>query len=194
MAEMQRERMHPVRARVVGALSLVEDVIYSGLGILLAVYALALLVKGFHNFLQLVSGNASNAQLVDLLDQVLMILLVVELLYTVQVSFREHGLVTEPFLVVGLISVIRRVLVLTAQLPELAQSPESSFRHAVMELILLTLMIVVLVGSLIFLRRETRRMADGGAPGLPPLEDCAAEAAERSENTARQAARLSSRD
>jgi hypothetical protein len=72
----------------------------------------------------------------------------------VQVSFREHALVTEPFLIVGLISVIRRVLVLTAQVPELAQANEAAFRHAAYELILLALMIVVLVGSLIFMRRN----------------------------------------
>jgi len=156
MIETQHEPIHPLRARVIEALSLAEDVIYTGLGILLAIYAIALLVRGFKNFIQVVAGHANSAQFVDLLDQVLLILLVVELLYTVQVSFRERGLVTEPFLVVALISVIRRVLVLTAQLPELAQANESSFHHASMELILLTLMIVVLVGSLILLQRQTK--------------------------------------
>jgi uncharacterized membrane protein (DUF373 family) len=178
MFERQADRLHPVRARVVGALSLVEDVIYSGLGILLAVYAIALLVRGFHNFLELVLGHGSSAQFVDLLDQVLMILLVVELLYTVQVSFREHGLVTEPFLVVGLISVIRRVLVLTAQLPELAQADENSFRHAAVELVLLTLMIVVLVGSLIFLQKQVRSVVVRKEAGLAPPENFGPEAAD----------------
>jgi uncharacterized membrane protein (DUF373 family) len=173
MVELEEEdRRHPVRARVVGALSLVEDVIYTGLGLLLAVYALALLVRGFVNFLQLATGHASTTQIVDLLDQVLMILLVVELLYTVQVSFRTHGLVTEPFLVVGLISVIRRVLVLTAQLPELAQQQESSFHHAAVELVLLTLMIVVLVGALIFLQRQSQSITEHESQGVPP--DCPA--------------------
>ena len=158
MAGSHEDELHPVRARVVGALSLVEDIIYSGLGLLLAVYAIALLVRGFHNFLHLAEGHADIAEIVDLLDQVLMILLVVELLYTVQVSFRTHGLVTEPFLVVGLISVIRRVLVLTAQLPQIALGDEASFRHAAVELVLLTLMIVVLVGALIFMQRQTRSM------------------------------------
>jgi uncharacterized membrane protein (DUF373 family) len=183
MVESQEDRRHPVRARVVGALSLVEDIIYTGLGLLLAVYAIALLVRGFHNFLQLASGHASNTEIVDLLDQVLMILLVVELLYTVQVSFRTHGLVTEPFLVVGLISVIRRVLVLTAQFPELAQQQESSFHHAAVELVLLTMMIVVLVGALIFLQRQTQSTAEHEEPGVPA--DCPAlQSVERSEETA----------
>ncbi len=165
MTQKPQEPIHPVRARVIAALSLVEDVIYSSLGLLLAVFAIALLVRGFKDFIQVASGQASGAQFVDLLDQVLLVLLVVELLYTVQVSFRERGLVTEPFLVVALISVIRRVLVLTAQLPELAQAVEGSFRHAVMELVLLTLMIVVLVGSLILLQKQAKQV------GLPSLND-----------------------
>lgn len=165
MHDTQHEPIHPLRARVIRALSLVEDVVYTGLGVLLAVYAIALLVRGFRDFIQVASGTATSAQYVDLLDQVLLILLVVELLYTVQVSFRERGLVTEPFLVIALISVIRRVLVLTAQLPELAQANETSFHHAVMELVLLTLMIVVLVGSLIFLRKHAK------SPFLPPEDE-----------------------
>lgn len=177
MIEKPQGPIHPVRARVIAVLSLVEDIIYSGLGILLAVYAIALLVRGFRDFIQVISGHASAAQFVDLLDQVLLVLLVVELLYTVQVSFREHGLVTEPFLVVALISVIRRILVLTAQLPELAQSVESSFHHAVMELLLLTLMIVVLVGSLIFLQKQAK---GAGNHHLPPLNDPGLEPPEQS--------------
>jgi len=159
LAEKQQEAIQPVRARVLAALSLVEDVIYAGLGILLSVFALTLLVKGFKGFIQVVYGHAGSAQYVDLLDQILLVLLVVELLYTVQVSFRDRGLVTEPFLIVALISVIRRVLVLTAQLPELAQAGEDGFRHAVMELTLLALMVVVLVGSLIFLQRQAKAVA-----------------------------------
>jgi uncharacterized membrane protein (DUF373 family) len=163
----EEEQSHPVRARVVGALSLVEDIIYSGLGVLLAGYAIALLVRGFINFVHLASGHASPDEIVDLLDQALMILLVVELLYTVQVSFREHGLVTEPFLVIGLISVMRRILVLTAQFPALAQAQESSFRHAVAELVLLTLMVVVLVGALISMQRQSKSMEANRAPAPP---------------------------
>ena len=45
--------------------------------------------------------------------------MIVEILYTVQVSFREHALIPEPFLIVGLIAGIRRVLVLTAEFGDL---------------------------------------------------------------------------
>ncbi len=91
-----------------------------------------------------------------LLDQILLVLLIVELLYTVQVSFKEHGLVAEPFLVVALIAVVRRILVITAELAKLPERSEPVFRRAIWELGLLTVMILVLVSSLILLQRHQK--------------------------------------
>jgi phosphate-starvation-inducible protein E len=58
---------------------------------------------------------------VALLDRILLILMIVEILYTVQVSVREHSLVPEPFLLVGLIATVRRLLVLTAEVSTLGE-------------------------------------------------------------------------
>lgn len=89
-----------------------------------------------------------------MLDRILLILLVVELLYTVQVSFREHSLIPEPFLLVGLIAAIRRVLVLTAEFAQVHDEPETVFKHFVIELVVLTFLIVALVISLVLLRKR----------------------------------------
>jgi hypothetical protein len=94
-------------------------VVYIGLGLLLAGSALSLLVTSAIEFVQSVRAGASLASMVVLLDRILLTLLVVELLYTVQVSFREHALAPEPFLLIGLIAAIRRVLLLTAKFGEL---------------------------------------------------------------------------
>ena len=82
--------------------------------------------------------------------------MIVELLYTVQVSFREHALVPEPFLIVGLVAATRRILVLTAEFPELQDKGEQAVRIAMIELGVLTLMILALVASLRMLRRRDR--------------------------------------
>jgi hypothetical protein len=70
----------------------------------------------------------------------------------VQVSFRQHVLQPGPFLVVSLIAVTRRILVLTAELPKMAKESASIFYNAKIELGLLTLLILVLVISLYYLR------------------------------------------
>jgi uncharacterized membrane protein (DUF373 family) len=87
-----------------------------------------------------------------LLDRILLIIIFVEVLYTVQVSFRQHILQPGPFLVVGLIAVTRRILVLTAELPKMVKEAGSVFYNAMLELGLLTLLIVALVVSLYILK------------------------------------------
>ncbi|MFB3814199.1 MAG: phosphate-starvation-inducible PsiE family protein [Terriglobales bacterium] len=153
--------VHPTRDRLTRGLSFIEDMVYVGLGALLGVAAIALLFNGFRTFVNAIRDGSLSGQLVQLLDQLLLVMLVIELLYTVQVSFREHGLMAEPFLVVALIAVIRRVLVLTAEIPQLAQANEAIFRHATIELAVLTVMIVVLVGSVILLQKQARRRQAG---------------------------------
>lgn len=149
-----------VRSMVVQGLAHVEDIVYAGLGILLAAVSFALLYTTLRTFISDVFGRVLVGQIGGLLDQILLILLVVELLYTVQVSFREHELRVEPFLVVSLIAVIRRILVLTAELPKNEASPE--FSHFLLELGLLTVMVVVLVAALLVLQRQNRQQSIEG--------------------------------
>ena len=141
------------RERVARAFSVVEDIVYIGLGVLLAGSSLILLGSGIINFGQNLIAGSLGTNIVALLDRILLILLVVELLYTVQVSFREHILAPEPFLLVGLIAAIRRVLVLTAELAQVKDQPQEIFRYFIVELGVLTLLIVTLAISLVLLRK-----------------------------------------
>jgi len=77
-----------------------------------------------------------------------------EILYTVQVSFREHALVPEPFLVVGLIAAIRRVLVITAEFADVKDGSAGVLNAMLLELGLLTVLSFALVVSLVMLRRR----------------------------------------
>jgi uncharacterized membrane protein (DUF373 family) len=112
------------------------------------------LVSGVVSFGQSVLISSLPLSIISLLDRILLILLIVELLYTVQVSFREHALMPEPFLLVGLISAIRRVLILTAEFGELGEKTETIFRHFVIELAVLTLLIVALAVALVLLGKR----------------------------------------
>jgi uncharacterized membrane protein (DUF373 family) len=138
----------------------VEDVAYVGLGMVLAMSALVLLV-----ILALSAGQAILSanlpqKIVRLLDQSLLILMIVEILYTLQVSFREHTLVAETFLIVGLIAAIRRVLILTAEFSKPAEIVEAAFHNVMFELGLLTALILALVFSLFLLKRQHIASAD----------------------------------
>lgn len=106
------------------------------------------------NFGQSLTSGQFTSNIIRLLDRILLILLVVELLYTVQVSFREHAVMPEPFLLVGLIAAIRRVLILTAEFGQPGSKTDSVVQHFVMELGVLTFLIVALAVSLFVLRRR----------------------------------------
>ncbi|HSD18968.1 MAG TPA: phosphate-starvation-inducible PsiE family protein, partial [Anaeromyxobacter sp.] len=92
--------------------------------------------------------------IVTLLDRILLALMVVELLYTVQVSFKEHALVPEPFLLVALIATVRRILVITAEFGAQTRPADQLFRQVMWELSLLTVLILVLVASVVVLRKR----------------------------------------
>jgi hypothetical protein len=87
--------------------------------------------------------------------------MLVEILHTVRISIRSHILVTEPFLVVGLIASIRRMLVITLEAATLTKGGVwstdvvSIFRANMMELGLLGVLILILVFSITLLRRST---------------------------------------
>jgi uncharacterized membrane protein (DUF373 family) len=145
-----------IESLVIRGLTSVEDLVYIGLGAVLAATALCLLFLAVRNFALALIARSLFPQVVGLLDQILLILLIIELMYTVQVSLREHTLVAEPFLVVALIAIVRKILVLITQISEVPGSNEPGFRHSIMLLALLALMVLVLVGSLIMLQRHAR--------------------------------------
>jgi len=147
------------RSLVARAFTWVEDIVYVGLGTLLAASALLLLGSGAVTFTREVAGGVLAGAVIHLLDRLLLTLMIVELLYTVQVSFREHTLVPEPFLIVGMVAATRRILVLTAEFSELPNRGEAAFRTSMIELGVLSLMIVAFVGSLLMLRNRNPNVA-----------------------------------
>ena len=158
----------PLRERLSLAFTLIEDTIYVGLGLLLAGAAAALLVTEIVFFSQYILTGKLSDNIVMLLDRILLIIIFAEVLYTVQVSFRQHLLQPGPFLVVGLIAVIRRILVLTAELPKMVKENEAIFYNAMIELGLLTVLIVALVVSLRLIRPSDPNAAaeDKSAPQI----------------------------
>jgi phosphate starvation-inducible membrane PsiE len=143
----------------------IEIVAYILLGLLLAVAAILGMGRTAMLLLHSFAADADADSLVIAIDRLLFVLMVVEILHTVRVSFRSGTLVAEPFLVVGLIASIRRVLVITLESSQANQyvkwSPESeSLLHSTMlELVVLAGLILVMVASIYLLRRSRHRYA-----------------------------------
>src|SRR4030081_2843772 len=136
-----------------------EIVIYSVLAALLAVTAFVTIATAGQILWIGLSHWTVAAQTLRVLNQLLIVLMLVEILHTVRISIRSHVLVTEPFLVVGLIASIRRILVITLEMATLTKEATwsnegaSISRSSMIELGLLGALVFVLVFSIALLRR-----------------------------------------
>jgi uncharacterized membrane protein (DUF373 family) len=97
------------------------------------------------------------------LDQLLLVLVLVEILHTVRMSIRSKEIIIEPFLIVGLIASVRRVLVITMQAAKLTEQGQGTadaalaFEKSMIELGLLGFLVLMFVLSIYFLRRASGR-------------------------------------
>jgi uncharacterized membrane protein (DUF373 family) len=143
----------------------VETVIYAVLGILLSATAILAITGSLHQFVNGVRDWTGTASIFQLIDRLLLVLMLVELLHTVRISIRSHTLVVEPFLIIGLIAIIRRTLVLTLQAEGFTQDihwtpdVESHFRASMIEAGMLALLVTVLIAS-IYVIRKTNSQAE----------------------------------
>jgi hypothetical protein len=142
----------------VRAFTVVESSIYLGLGMLLTGIAFTLLITSFIAFGRILFSEPARFDFVELLDQILLLLLIAGLLFTVEVSLRGRTLAPEPFLLLGLISVIRRVLLLSAKFGNWHEKTAQESQHLMIELAVNTVLLFVLASSIMMLRKS-------GAPG-----------------------------
>ncbi len=157
-----------------------ERLVYLGIGITLLVTALGgLLETWVYDVLPWIRGQQGLGVL-DVLDQLLLISMLVEILQMVKISLTTKlRLASEPFLTVGLISVVRRVLIITAEGSRMVtQSDPKRFLALMAELGILALLVGVFVFGLHRLRaqrfEEMRRLraerrAHGEAPSWADL-------------------------
>ena len=88
-----------------------------------------------------------------ILDRVLLVFIIAELLYTLRLSLARTQLILEPFLIIGLVAVVRRVLVVTAQ-AERILSEGGNLEPILWELGVLAGLVVSLAVALSLARRH----------------------------------------
>ena len=145
----------PFVQRSVLFLQWAERIVFLVIGVLLFLAALALLKQSVVVVFEMIVGpKTAIAYGSEFLDVVLLVLMVVELAYTVILSLRGAVLLAEPFLIVGLIAVIRRMLVITVG--EVG-AHQGNVPDNALELAILTGIVVVFVGSIVLLRSRPQR-------------------------------------
>ena len=134
-------------ARTIWVLEHAQDYVASVVGVGLILLAVVLIVSGFYTFAHdLLKENVLTAT-TGLLDRLLLVLIVAEIVHTVVLSLRTHQLSAQPFIVVGVIAVIRKIL--------LVLSDQASVNTT--ELWQLIAMVVAFVAGLIAVSRFEKK-------------------------------------
>ncbi len=161
--ESNPNKISPIGAFAARAVLQVEILTYVILGFLFAAAALLGIGSAGMALWKAGQDGGQASSLVLSVDRLLFVLMVVEILHTVRVSFAAGALQCEPFLVVGLIASIRRILVITLESSEAnlpgKWSPElKQFLVSMnIELTVLGVLILVMVISIYILRQSERR-------------------------------------
>lgn len=129
-----------------------EDFFYVAIAGSLAIAGLILFGWVLYDFAVHITDSEITIQVLALLDGLLLVFIITELIHTIRAVIDEKILVSEPFLVVGIVAAIRRLVVVGAESKELLGKPE--FSDAMLEIGLLTALVLVL-GFTIFLLRHT---------------------------------------
>lgn len=150
------EKHSGMEARAAQYLKSVESIVLVLIAIVLAILALLLLGSTVMALVSAVMTGQIRELAIEILDSVLLVMMTMEIVYTVTLSLESHTLVAEPFLIIGAIAAIRRMLVITAESTKLEISNPEAFRSTLIELGLLALIIIAIAGSIYVLRRSQR--------------------------------------
>ena len=125
---------------------------------------MALLISAVVEMVDFAMRDGAMRAIVHLLDRVLLALMLAEVIYTVTGISRRRRLTVQPFLVIGVIAAVRRMLVITAESADQVNLADPHFQAVLVELGLLTLMILVLAVSLRVIRGVDAGPGDEDAP------------------------------
>jgi uncharacterized membrane protein (DUF373 family) len=128
-------------------LSKAEEYIYIAAGFILVIAAAGLLVAAIIEISISLKGYDYSSAIVQLLDRILLVLMLAEIIYTVQRIAHTRRLEATPFLVIGIIAAIRRMLIITAESANTVNLDDAHFQGALAELGLLAVLVLLLAIS-----------------------------------------------
>lgn len=131
-----------------------EHYIYIAAGFILVIAAAGLIIIAvFEMGAYILEGNYIKA-MIQLLDRILLVLMVAEVVYTIGRITRTQKLEVEPFLIIGTIAAVRRMLIITAETTGHFSIEDPAFLAALAELGVLALMIFLFALAMRLLRAK----------------------------------------
>lgn len=143
-----------------------ESMVLALIGVALVLVALMLLYAGMTDLWHAANGGTEviEHKAIDILNTILLVMMTMEIVYTVAISLKSHTLNAEPFLIIGSIAGIRRMLVITATSTD-SESDVGKFHNTLVELGLLAATVVAMAIAIWILRFSQRKYVDRAAGG-----------------------------
>ena len=154
---------------VTGGIGWVQEAIYIAVGVLLATAGILVIVGTVDGVIQGIDAN-DDAVLIGLqvLDRVLLLLIVAELLHTLALVLYEGEIHAEPFLLIGLIAVVRRVVVITAKVEQIPSGQQ--LHNFLLELGVLAGLALAFGAAIYLLRRGEAQTGSARPETVEPAE------------------------
>ena len=138
-----------------------ETVIYAIAFLLLVAAAILVVIGGGEAVVQAATHKVNTLQGgVLVLDRVLMVLIVAEIAATLRAVLLYHEIAAEPFLFIGLIACVRRILIVTAATEQVHSDKE--LNRLLLELGALGLLVIGIAAAIFMIRSSGRRAAPTG--------------------------------
>jgi uncharacterized membrane protein (DUF373 family) len=143
---------------VIGLVEVAEDMVHYAVALVLVGVACVVLGK---SVLDLFGSNHEFARVVtDVINSILFVIIVMEILRTVVAHFDDAGLQLKPFLIIGIISAVRHILTVGAQVSLGGEGDAAHFRRAQTELGVNAAVVLALVIGLVMVWRSEKTAAD----------------------------------
>jgi hypothetical protein len=131
-----------------------EELIYIIAGYILVLATLVLLLVSSYEVVIYSLDQDYFKAMVHLLDRILLVLMLAEIIYTIGRVARTKQLEATPFLIVGIIAAVRRILIITAESGTHIDITDKLFQGALAELGLLAFMVLILSISLLLVAKR----------------------------------------
>jgi uncharacterized membrane protein (DUF373 family) len=168
-AKMRLSMRHQGR-HVIGLLQVAEDIVHYVVAIVLVGVAAVVL---FHSVFDSFDGGHETfaEQVTSVINSILFVIIVMEILRTVVAHFDDAGLQLKPFLIIGIISAVRHILTVGAQVSLGGEHDPEHFRQTQIELGVNAAVVMALVLGLVLVWRSEAAMSSPGetdtTEGLP---------------------------
>lgn len=160
-AKMRLTMRHQGR-HIIGVLQVAEDIVHYLVAIVLVGVAAVVLIHSVFEAFDAGAHEPFAEKVTSVINSILFVIIVMEILRTVVAHFDDAGLQLKPFLIIGIISAVRHILTVGAQISLGGGHDPENFRQTQIELGVNAAVVIALVLGLVLVWRSEAMLAQPG--------------------------------